>query len=61
MFGDSPSRATGSVRPTRHERDARKDDEGGQTMVAGGERADGFRLERASNAEGTPTDVRKAG
>jgi hypothetical protein len=24
MFGDSPSRATGSVRPTRHERDARK-------------------------------------
>ena len=61
MFGDSPSRAKGSVRPTRHERDARKGGEGGQTMVAGAERANGSRLARASHAEGTPTDVRKAG
>ena len=60
MFGDSPSRAKGSVRPTRHERDARKDGKGGQTMVAGDGRADGFRLARANHAEGTPTEVRKA-
>jgi hypothetical protein len=29
MFGDSPSRALGSVRPTRHERDAHESVEGG--------------------------------